>query len=79
MRRRDHIVEAYQRIALRQRLDLEDIEARASDSAIAQGCHQGTLIDQFAAANVDKVRSGLHQDQLGRTNQPASVGGQSAV
>ena len=71
MRRQDHVVQADQWIIGGKRLDLEDIESRAGDPAIAQGGHQRLLVDQLAPADVDEIRGRLHQGQLRRADQPA--------
>ncbi len=50
-----------QRVVEGQRLDLEDVEARAGDPALAQGGRQRRLVDQLAPADVDEVRRRLQR------------------
>ena len=43
--RQDHVVERDERVVLRDRLGVEDIEAGASDSPLHQHSREGSLVD----------------------------------
>ena len=79
MRGDDDVVEREQRIAGRQRLDRKDVHAGAGDPAFRQGAHQGRLVDDRPARDVDEIGIVLHLPQLGRTDQPPRLGRQHAV
>ena len=66
MRRQDHVVQLEQRIVERERLDLEDVEARRRRSGDRGAPPSAPLIDQLAPADVDEVGRRLHQRQLRR-------------
>src|SRR5262249_16132930 len=53
------------RVAWRQRLVLEDVEASAFDAVRCQGLDHGFLVNDRAAADVDDDGSGFHDSELG--------------
>ena len=73
VRRPDDVGELEQRLALGQRLRVEDVEPRAGDASLAQRLDERVLVDDRAARNVDEEGGRLHQPQPARVEQTARL------
>jgi hypothetical protein len=52
-----------QRVRLRRRLDLENVDGRARDETLAQALRERLRIHEGAAAGIDQHGRGLHRRQ----------------
>ena len=67
MRRQHHVIQR-QKIRIEVWLPLKDINARPTQSVLAQRRDQRCIIDYPATRDIDQMRCRFHQPQLGRTN-----------
>src|SRR5919197_1465795 len=75
VRREDHVVEREQRMAFRQRLDVEHVEGGARDAACAQRLDEGALVDDGPARRVDEEGARLHEGEVAGGDESARLVG----
>jgi hypothetical protein len=74
VRQQQRVGQRAQRAVRRQRLGLEDVQARAGDPAGPQHLDQRLLVDERSSRRVDQVGRRLHQRQLSRADEMAGGG-----
>ena len=79
MGRQGHVVQLQQRMVLRERLHVEDVQRGPLDSTFRQRLDQGRFIHQAAARGVDENRVGLHQGQFRSSDQVERLACQPGV
>src|SRR5207249_3704127 len=79
VRRQHDVVEAEERVAIRQRLDVEHVQRGAGDAARAQRVQQRLLVHDRLARGVDEERARFHEGQVARGDEPARLVRQPVV
>ena len=75
MRRDQHVLQLPQRVAVRQRLRIRDVERGAPDRARAQRLDERVRVDHRAARDVDQPRVLAHRLQLAGADEVARAAG----
>src|SRR6266446_6538670 len=76
MRGCEHVVQRPEGVRRRQRLNVEYVDRRASDSLVLQRADQSLLVDDWAARGIDQPGRWLHSLQLRGTYQAACTAAQ---
>ena len=68
MWRKQNIFQFVERVALRQRLMIENIQRGAFDSSIGKRAGERSFVDHRASADIDHHRRGLHRHEFRLTD-----------